>query len=155
MPGKFNAKNIHHISWAVNDADATIQTWSKLFGIGPWTYHDLSGTDAKGRPWRARAFHAQFGGVTMEMVQPIEGRIIQSKFLDTHGPGVHHIGFQVDDLDGAIEYLVANGARVTVKNPGNFAYLESGAPDGVMYELQLKTSHMLDDSQPYKPGMGK
>ncbi len=46
-------KKFDHVSIAVKDAAKVIETWTNVLGIGPWSSHDLSGTDAKGRPWKA------------------------------------------------------------------------------------------------------
>jgi len=132
---KVEVKKVHHVSIAVNDADKVIEKWSSMFGIGPWTHIDIGGTDAKGRPWKAREYHAQMGSVVIELIQPIEGRIVQSRFLDTFGPGLHHISFQVDDLEEALSSFLAQGAELVIKDPGRFAYIKSGAPDGVIIEI--------------------
>jgi hypothetical protein len=47
-------KSVDHISYAVNDIDKTVEAWSKLYGIGPWTYTENGGSDTKGRPWKIR-----------------------------------------------------------------------------------------------------
>lgn len=148
---KNQSKQLHHISFAVNDPDKVIEAWSKAFGISGWTSHDLGGIDAKGRAWKARAFHAKLGPITMEMVQPLEGRTAQGRFIEIHGPGVHHIGFQVDDLEGEVNKLVADGGKLIVKSSGFFAYVESGGPDGMVFELQQKGTSALDGSTPYQP----
>ena len=128
-------KKFHHVSIAVKDADAVMETWSKVLGIGPWTCKDLSGTSAKGHPWSAKEYWAEVGGVIIEIIQPVEGRIVQSKFLDTVGPGLHHIAFQVDDVDEYVVELQEKGAELIVHNPGSFAYLKTGGPDGTVVEI--------------------
>ena len=133
--GDIPLKKFHHISFAVNDADKVIEIWSKVMGIGPWSNVDIGGTDAKGRPWKAREYHAKVGDVTIELIQPIEGRIVQSRFLDTVGPGLHHVAFAVDDVEKTMAELQENGAELLVHSPGSFAYLKTGAPDGCVVEI--------------------
>jgi methylmalonyl-CoA/ethylmalonyl-CoA epimerase len=132
---QFQAKSIGQISYAVNDIDKTIESWSRLYGIGPWTFRENSGVDAKGRPWKARLAFAHVGPVEVELVQCIEGRIFQSRFLDTWGEGIHHIGFYVDDVEAELKKLVAQGAKVFVHDPGRFAYLDAGGVGGAIFEL--------------------
>ena len=48
---QFQAKSIDQISYAVKDIDKTIESWSRLYGIEPWTFRENGGLDAKGRPW--------------------------------------------------------------------------------------------------------
>jgi len=38
------------------------------------------------------------------------------KYLDAHGPGVHHIAYTVDNLEGAFEALRDSGVAMTSKH---------------------------------------
>jgi catechol 2,3-dioxygenase-like lactoylglutathione lyase family enzyme len=132
---KFQVKEVVQIGYAVKDIAPVVEKWSSLYGIGPWTYAENSGTDAKGRPWKARMASAYVGPLQIELVQPVEGRIFQSRFLDTWGEGVHHIAFYVDDVDAEAANLVAQGAKLFVQSPGRFAYLDAGGVGGAVFEL--------------------
>lgn len=35
------------------------------------------------------------------------------KYMKRHGAGIHHVAFEVDDVEGAFQYLRANGVRTT------------------------------------------
>lgn len=131
-------KAIDHISYAVSDIDETVEAWSSLYGIGPWTYRENGGVDVKGRPWKIRMAFAYVGPMEIELVQCIEGRIFQSKFLDKWGEGVHHIGFHVDDVDAEAAELTGKGATLLIHDPGKFAYLDAGGPGGAIFELMKK-----------------
>jgi len=130
--------SIAQVSWAVNDIDKVVESWSRLYGFGPWTYTENGGVDAKGRPWKIRMAFAYVGPLQIELVQCTEGRIFQSRFLDTWGEGVHHIGWYVDDVDKTVAGLAAEGARVFVHGPGKFAYLDAGGAGGAIFELMQK-----------------
>jgi len=71
-------------------------------------------------------------------VQCLEGRIFQSKFIDTWGEGVHHLGFYVDDVDKETAKLVSEGATLLIHDPGRFAYLDAGGPGGAIFELMQR-----------------
>ena len=135
---KFQPKMVDHISYAVKDIDKVVEAWSRLYGIGPWTCRENGGTDAKGRPWKIRMAFAYLGPMEIELVQCIEGRIFQSRFLDTWGEGIHHIGFFVDDVDAETANLVAKGAKFFVHDPGNFAYVDAGGAGGAIFELMKR-----------------
>jgi methylmalonyl-CoA/ethylmalonyl-CoA epimerase len=140
MVTKMELKMVDQVSYAVKDIDEVVEAWSSMYGMGPWTYAENGGMDAKGRPWRIRMAFAYAGPVQIELVQCTEGRIFQSRFLDTWGEGLHHIGFYVDDVDAAVADLVAKGARVFVHDPGNFAYVNAGGPGGALFELMRRPS---------------
>ena len=132
---KLQLKTVDQIGIVVKDADKVMESWSSMFGIGPWTINDFGGTDDKGRPWKVRLAFAYLGPLQLELIQPVEGRIFHSGFLEEHGEGLHHLGFYVDDVDGEAAKLVAEGAKVLFTQPSNFAYLDTGGPGGVIYEL--------------------
>jgi len=135
---KLQLKTVDQVSFAVKDIDKVIEAWSSLYGIGPWTFRENGGTDAKGRPWKIRMAFAYLGPVQIELVQCTEGRIFQSRFLDTWGEGLHHLGFYVDDVDAEAADLVAQGAKLLITDPGNFAYLDAGGPGGAIFELMKR-----------------
>ena len=127
-----------HVSYAVTDIPKVVESWSRLYGIGPWTYRENGGKDAKGRPWKIRMAFANVGPLEIELVQCLEGRIFQSKFLDKWGEGVHHLGVFVDDVDAEAKKLVAQGANLLIHDPGQFAYLDAGGPGGAIFELMRR-----------------
>ncbi|UCH51777.1 MAG: VOC family protein [Chloroflexota bacterium] len=135
---RFKMKAIGQISYAVKDIDKTVDAWSRLYGIEPWTYRENGGVDAKGRPWKVRMAFAYVGPVEIELVQCIEGRIFQSRFLDTWGEGLHHIGCYVDDVDTEVKNLVSQGVKLFIHDPGRFAYLDAGGAGGAIFELIQK-----------------
>ena len=129
-------KSIDHISYAVKEIDQVVEAWSRLYGIGPWTFKENGGLDAKGRPWKIRMAFAKVGPIEIELVQCLEGRIFQSKFIDKWGEGLHHLGFFVDDVDGEAAELAAQGAALLIHDPGKFAYL--GGAGGAIFELMKR-----------------
>jgi methylmalonyl-CoA/ethylmalonyl-CoA epimerase len=131
-------KSVDQIGVVVRDIDKTIASWSKLFGLSPWIFRDFSAGDVKGRPIKGRLAFAHLGPVQLELIQPVEGLIFYSEFLDKHGEGLHHLGFFVDDLEGEVNNLLAQGARVLSSGAGTYAYLDTGGPGGIIFELIRK-----------------
>jgi len=133
QPFQLNA--VDQVGIVVKDADKVAESWSKLFGIGPWRTEEMSGTDAKGRFWKAKMVFADLGKVQLELIECLEGRIFHSRFLEEHGEGIHHLGFYSDDVDGEAANLVKQGAKVLLSDPGHISYLDTGGPGGVIFEL--------------------
>ena len=131
-------RSVDQVSYAVKDIDAAIKAWSHIYGMGPWTFSENGGLDVKGRPWKIRMAFTYIGAMQIEFVQCLEGRIFQSRFLDTWGEGIHHVGFHVDDVDDTVEHLVSKGAKLLIHEPGNFAYLDAGGPGGAIFEFMRK-----------------
>ena len=135
---QFQPKMVDQISYAVKDIDEVIKAWSSLYDIGPWTFKENGGNDAKGRPWKIRMAFAYLGPMEVELVACLEGRIFQSRFIDTWGEGIHHIGFFVDDVDAETANMVAQGAKLFIHDPGKFAYLDAGGAGGAIFELMQR-----------------
>lgn len=132
---KFKVNSLRQISYAVKGLGKVVEAWTKFYGMGPWTYRDDGGLDAKGRPWKiSMAFAYLDNGVEIELVECTEGRIFQSRFLDTWGEGIHHVGFLVDDVDKETANLSKQGVRTFVYDPGKFSYMDGGA-GGAVFEL--------------------
>ena len=132
-------KSVDQIGVVVRDIDRTIASWSELFGLGPWIFRDFSTSDAEGRPVKGKLAFARIGTVQLELIQPVEGLPFYSEFLDRHGEGLHHLGFFVDDLEGEVNNLLAQGAGILSSGPGIYAYLDTGSPGGIIFELIRKS----------------
>jgi 4-hydroxyphenylpyruvate dioxygenase-like putative hemolysin len=133
-----NLQSVDQVSYSVKDIDSVVKSWSELYGMGPWTYRENGGLDVKGRPWQIRMAFTYIGPLQIELVQCTQGRIFQSRFLDTWGEGVHHLGFYVDDVDETVNKLTGKGAKLLIHDPGNFAYLDAGGPGGAIFEFMRK-----------------
>jgi 4-hydroxyphenylpyruvate dioxygenase-like putative hemolysin len=129
---------VDQIGIVVKDADAVIKSWSALFNLGPWTYREMNGKNEQGQPVKVKLAFTMLGSVQIELIQPVEGRIFHSEFLDVHGEGLHHLGFYVDDVDAEAANLVKQGASVLSTLPGRYAYMGTNAPGGVIFEVIRK-----------------
>src|SRR3954451_1091122 len=45
---------------------------------------------------------ARSGNVQIELLQPLRGEGLHVEFLASNGPGLHHLGFLVDDLEAVV-----------------------------------------------------
>ena len=60
----------------------------------------------------------QLGDVEVELIQPLEGRSGYSDFLDQTGGGIHHVLFEVSDIDPVIQELAKSGVTVLQSGTG-------------------------------------
>ena len=70
------------------------------------------------------------------------------KFLETRGPGIHHICLEVDDIEREMEELKKRGARMIDEKPRpgahntQVAFIHPKSSGGVLIELnQLPEDH--------------
>ena len=73
-----------------------------------------------GRParFRNREAFADLGSIELELIQPLEGQSIWSEFLAAHGPGIHHIRFNLENLEEVIAHLDDKGIGVSQEGAG-------------------------------------
>jgi methylmalonyl-CoA/ethylmalonyl-CoA epimerase len=133
------------ISVVVRDLDAAMETYVLDYGIGPWDVYEfnpdnVSGMHEGGHPvahsWRLGL--AQVGQVQWELVEPLDDDSLYARFLETNGPGVHHIGVGVRDYEGTLEHLAARGHDVLLGGEYNgisFSYLSTDSDLGVITEV--------------------
>jgi len=101
-------KNFVQIGCIVADVEKATKNLTEIFGIGPWRIIDwppAGRTDIQkfyhGEPgtFTARMAFAELGTVELELIQPLTGDSIWADFLRDHGGGIHHLRFNVDELE--------------------------------------------------------
>ncbi len=105
------------INIVVADIELAAEKWAEILGIDkPEIYvNHLEGNEHytyRGEPISCdlKVANIDMGNFVLELHQPIGGPSSFQEFLDKHGNGVHHIGFEVgSDRDKVIEELAAAG----------------------------------------------
>jgi len=89
-------KGVVHVSLVVRDADKTAEKLTK-YGIGPFIFHKSTyKSPVPGKyeePARMKYGYSQEGNILWELIETLEGKTEYSDFLETHGEGIHHLGF--------------------------------------------------------------
>lgn len=81
------------------------------------------------------------GESTLEFLESTDPEGPIGKFLEKRGPGIHHVCFEVDDIDDAVASLVAKGVRMidSAPRPGahgcRVAFIHPAEMGGVLVEL--------------------
>ena len=130
----------HHICLVVKDIEKT-KSYYESIGIGPWVdypplveYTRLNVMDEKGF-FDTRIVFTYVGNLQLQLAQPGEGQTIYKDFLETKGEGVFHIGFEVDDVDGAEHELTRDGMKILASgrrdDGSGFSYLDTREEAGV------------------------
>ena len=103
-----------------------------------------------------RSGRMRAGGTWQELRDPVSGALLELNFYPgdppyREGDELDHLGFQVADLDGTIDRLVALGARVRIPpfEEGNVRLAFLSDPDGVWIELyESRSEEMPPTSRP-------
>ena len=105
------------INIIVRDIEAAAEKWAQVLGvekpeIRPMRLDGGENYTYRGEPVSSEILFAVIGmnGFVLELHQPVSGRNTFSEFLNKHGEGVHHLGFEVGaDRDGVIDHLKSLG----------------------------------------------
>lgn len=153
--------NCVQIGVVVKDLDRTLKALTEVFGLGPFrtiTYPPPDRTDIervyKGSPasFVFREAFADLGSVELEIIQPLDGESIWSDFLKEHGEGLHHIRFNVPDLQPVIRCLAEQGIDVAMMGSGlrpgtTWAHFDTASMIGFTLEV-VKTLPGTDGRTP-------
>ena len=123
---------IAHIGVAVESIEAILPFYRDLLGLAEVPLDDSDG---------ARIAGLAAGDSLVELLQPEQSDSPIGKFLGQRGPGIHHICFSVDDLDGTLARCRDAGVRLIDQVPRlgaegkRIAFLHPASTAGVLVEL--------------------
>lgn len=92
---------------------------------------------------------ARSGNVQIELLQPVSGEGVHVEFLETNGPGAHHLGFMVERIDdelAATDFAVVQSGRF---GSLRFVYLDTFDPLGAYVELVEDPDGMMRRLMPW------
>jgi methylmalonyl-CoA epimerase len=128
------ARGIHHLGVAVDDLDAALDTYGRLFGAE--VEHRATVEDQG-----VRAASVRIGDGRVELLEPLAEDTPVGRFLAKRGPGMHHVAYEVADLDATLAELSDAGAELVDVRPreGLFglevAFVHPDSVHGVLSEV--------------------
>lgn len=103
---------LHHIGKVVKDLDEAVAYYKETFGleaIGERIVDPIQQVEVV-------LIDIGFGPeATIELIRPIGDKSPVARFLNKTGGGLHHLSFEVDDIDQAIADLESKGAKALGK----------------------------------------
>jgi len=133
----FKIVGIEHVAIAVNDLDHPADIFGNILGINRSSTEEIADQKVI-----TDIFDTGAGKIELLKATSEESPI--TKFLDSRGPGVHHIAFQVDNLVLALEELSEAGVTLIDTEPRIgaegmlIAFLHPKSTSGVLVELCQK-----------------
>ena len=130
-------KNLDHIAIAVHNLEEAARFYQDMLGL------DLKNVEVV-KEQKTKVGFFSIGETNIELVEPATEDSPLVKFLETRGPGIHHLCFEVDDIDQAIKTLIERGGLLIDKEPRpgahgtRVAFLHPKATGGVLIELSEK-----------------
>ncbi|HZV72891.1 MAG TPA: methylmalonyl-CoA epimerase [Conexibacter sp.] len=125
---------IDHIGVAVEDLDEALKLYAELLGMP--VVHRETVTDQG-----VEAILLDVGENHVELLAPLGADTPVGKFLARKGPGLHHVAYQVADIDATLAALKAAGTRLIDEAPrigirnSRVAFVHPAATGGVLTEI--------------------
>jgi methylmalonyl-CoA/ethylmalonyl-CoA epimerase len=129
-----NVKRIDHIAILVEDLDEALSFWRGILGVELMFIEDLPEEHAK-------VAFLPMGESEVELIKPTTEDSGLAKYLAKHGPGLHHICLEVEDIEGMLEELKKKGVQLINKTPltgsrgERYAFIHPKGAYGVLVEL--------------------
>lgn len=123
-----------HIGIVVRDWKKTLEYYKKLgiFDIPPQEEVVMEGKKIK-----IIGADVFAGPLWIEVFQPVSGDSLQQKFMDEHGEGINHIGFEVPDLEKARAIMAAKGVPVAFHIKDRATYYDTREYGNMLVELLI------------------
>ncbi|MGC6525652.1 MAG: methylmalonyl-CoA epimerase [Flavobacteriaceae bacterium] len=127
-------KKIEHIGIAVKDLDVSNTLFEKLLGVSHYKIEDVATEGVKTSFFKV-------GESKIELLQATSPNSPIAKFIAKRGEGVHHLAFDVEDIEAEIERLKNEGFELINDIPKQgadhkkIAFLHPKSSGGVLIEL--------------------
>lgn len=143
-------RSIKHMAFAVRSAQAALDTYAQFLGVDGATVQDYPGS-------RNRVALFVLGGVEFQLCESMDPGGRFDAWIQARGhEGLHHICYEVGDLDHALAHAQAGGAAlrmcqacgVTGKHPhpeGFIAFLDNDAAGVEIEFMQVYTPAELQE----------
>jgi methylmalonyl-CoA/ethylmalonyl-CoA epimerase len=130
-------KKINHVAIVVRDIEESLKFWEDQLGL-KLDHIEVVPTQ------HSRVAFIPVGDSEVELVQPTSTDSGLAAHLEKRGEGMHHLCFEVDDIDAKLAELKEKGVRLINETaevlPGRkMAFLHPKAGNGVLIELYQLT----------------
>jgi methylmalonyl-CoA epimerase len=125
---------VDHIGVAVEDLDASLELYERDYGMK--LVHRETVTEQG-----VEAALLDVGENHVELLAATGPDTPVGKFLAKKGPGMHHVAYQVDDIEATLASLKASGLRLIDETPrtgirnSRVAFLHPATAGGLLTEI--------------------
>lgn len=127
-------KKIEHLGIAVANIEESLKVFQTLLGTKCYKIEEVESEGVK------TAF-LQVGESKIELLEATNPDSPIAKYLEKRGQGIHHIAFEVDNIQTEIERLLNEGFVLIHESPKNgadnklIAFLHPKSTEGILIEL--------------------
>ena len=126
-------KKLHHVGVVVQSIDQALAFYRDTLGLH---VHKEDTIQEQG----VRAALLTLGDSEIELLEPVVPDTGVARYLEKRGEGLHHVCFEVDDVDRDLSALKTMQVELIDQEPrigiaGRICFLHPSAMDGVLVEL--------------------
>jgi methylmalonyl-CoA/ethylmalonyl-CoA epimerase len=127
-------KKISHIAIVVPELDEALSFWVETLGLPLEYVEHVPDQDVD-------VAFLPSGNSEIELLEPIGGDSGIARFLENRGPGIHHICFEVEDIDQMLDRMRKAGVPLINETPTigtggkKIAFIHPKGTGGVLVEL--------------------
>ena len=103
-------RKIEHIGIAVNNIEEANKTYEKMLGVAPYKLEEVESEGV------ITSFF-QTGESKIELLEATKKDSPIDKFIEKKGEGIHHIAFDVEDIEAEMDRLRDEGFKVLNEKP--------------------------------------
>ena len=125
---------IDHIGVATDDLDGAIALYEQTLGM-PIAHRET--VESQG----VEAVLLDVGDGHVELLRPLGPETPVGRYLERKGPGLHHVAYAVDDIEGVLGRLKESGIELIDSEPrvgirdSRVAFVHPKSTDGVLPEI--------------------
>ncbi len=125
---------IDHVGVAVESLDAALELYRDRLGMREQHRETVE-------QFGVEAVLMEVGEGHVELLEPTSEDSAVGRFLARNGPGIHHVAYQTDDIDAALDHARDAGLRLIDQEPrtgirsSRVAFLHPKTTGGVLTEL--------------------
>lgn len=134
--------NMNHVAVVVADIEGALGFWRDALGL---ELHHVEDVPSQ----KSQVAFLPVGESEVELVRPTTDDSGVAKFLADRGGGMHHLCFEVDDIDGMLANLKGKGVRLINETAMQLegrkvAFVHPKSANGVLVELYQFTEGIRD-----------
>jgi methylmalonyl-CoA/ethylmalonyl-CoA epimerase len=127
-------KKIEHLGIAVKDLNNSNNLFKRLFGL---EHYKVEKVESEG----VSTSFFMIGETKIELLEATQENSAIAKFIEKKGEGIHHIAFEVDNIESEMQRLKTEGFELIHQQPKDGAdnkkicFLHPKSTNGVLIEL--------------------
>ncbi|HWF74837.1 MAG TPA: VOC family protein [Solirubrobacteraceae bacterium] len=132
-------RRLDHVAMVVTDTETALAHFSGELGMRVVETEELEIPPV-------RLTYLDAGAVTLQLVEPLAGNDALEEHLAEHGEGLHHVCFEVDDLEAGIRALSGGEPPALVIHGRD--RVSAFVPGPMVHGLRLELTQVTEGGSP-------